>query len=490
MFYIAFMNRRDLLRNLTLATAGLTVLPSLAKSVLSYNVVDEPLRASDFGPNFLWGVATAAYQIEGAWNVDGKGPSIWDTFTHKKGKVKTGENGDVACDFYNRYKEDINIIKKLNMDVFRFSLSWSRIFPKGTGEVNKKGVEFYHNVIDYCLQKGVQPWITIYHWDLPQALQDKGGWPNRDTYNAFCAYADFVTKEYGSKVKNWMVLNEPLAFTALGYLIGMHAPGKKSVSKFLKAAHHTALSQAEGGRIIRKNVPGANVGTTFSCSDIDPLKEKKKHQKAAARVDALLNRFYIEPVLGMGYPIETLKGFKGIKKHFEPGDEEKLKFDFDFIGIQNYTREIVKYSIFPPIMWAWQIPANKRKVDNIEITDMNWEVYPRGIYNVLKKFAAYPGVKKIYVTENGAAFPDKVEGSEVHDPLRVKYYQDYLAEVLKAKNEGVNLGGYFCWSLMDNFEWAEGYKPRFGLVYTDFKTQERIIKDSGEFFRKFLRKEP
>lgn len=482
------MQRRDLLRTLALTTAGLTVLPAFAKQNFMRDIAGPGYTRGDFGDDFLWGVATAAYQIEGAWNVDGKGPSIWDTFSHTKGKIKTKETGDVACDFYHTYKSDIDLIKEMNMDVFRFSIAWSRVLPNGTGEVNKKGIEFYHNVIDYCLQVGVQPWITLYHWDLPQALQDKGGWPNRNTYTAFCEYANMVTKEYGSKVKNWMVLNEPLAYTALGHMIGMHAPGKKSVGKFLRAAHHTALSQAEGGRIIRANVPGANVGTTFSCSDIDPLKEKPKHQRAAARVDALLNRFFIEPVLGMGYPTDTLPGFKGIKKHFEPGDEEKLKFDFDFIGIQNYTRELVKASIFPPVMWAWQIPADKKPVENIEITDMNWEVYPEGIYNVLKKFAAYPGVKKILVTENGAAFTDTLVDGRVHDDKRTKFYQDYLAQVLRAKKDGVNVTGYYCWTLMDNFEWAEGTRPRFGLVYTDFTTQKRIIKDSGLWFKSFLQK--
>lgn len=484
------MNRRDLIKNIALTSAGLYALPSMAKNLIIPSFPAVPYTRADFGPNFLWGVATAAYQIEGAWNVDGKGPSIWDTFSHTKGKIKTKETGDIACDFYHNYKQDIDIIKSLNMDVFRFSLSWSRIFPQGTGQVNQKGVDFYHNVIDYCLEKGVQPWVTLYHWDLPQALEDKGGWPNRDTLNAFLAYTDFATKEYGDKVKNWMILNEPLAYTALGYLLGFHAPGKRNVNKFVHAAHHTALAQAEGGRIARANVKNGNIGTTFSCSDIDPLKEKPAHQHAAARVDALLNRFYIEPSLGMGYPLETLPGFKGIEKAFRAGDEERLKFDFDFIGIQNYTRELVKYSLFPPIMWAWQIPANKRKkyVKDIEITDMNWEVYPEGMYNVLKKFSAYKGINKIYVTENGTAFPDTVEGNSVHDAKRLKYYQDYIAQVLRAKNDGVNVQGYFCWTLMDNFEWAEGTRPRFGLVHTDFATQKRTIKDSGLWFQEFLRK--
>lgn len=477
------MNRRDLLRNTALAGAGLSLLPNQ----LWANANDIGFTKADFGNNFLWGVATAAYQIEGAWNVDGKGVSIWDTFSHTKGKIKTGENGDMACDFYNRYKEDLDILKSLNMDVFRFSIAWTRIFPQGEGAVNQKGVDFYHKVIDYCIEKGLQPWITVYHWDLPQTLQDKGGWASRSTLDAFKKFTDFVTKEYGSKVKNWMILNEPLAFSALGYILGMHAPGLRKIGDFIPAIHHIALAQAEGGRIARANVSGGNIGTTFSCSDTDPYRAKEKDVKAEARVDALLNRLYIEPSLGLGYPIDTLPVLKRIEKHMLPGDEELLKFNFDFIGVQNYTREMVKKSLIPGV-WATQVPANKRETTGMEITDMNWEVYPEGIYNVLKKFAAYKGVNRILVTENGAAFPDTVVGdNKVNDSKRLDYYQKYLAQVLRAKKDGVNVQGYFCWTLMDNFEWAEGFKPRFGLVYVDFKTQKRIIKDTGFWFQEFLK---
>ena len=477
------MNRRDLIKRIGITAGGISLAPCKG---LSQMIDSPPLTKQDFGKDFLWGVATAAYQIEGAWNQDGKGESIWDRFTHTKGKIKRGENGDVACDFYHTYETDLAILKSLNMNVFRFSTAWSRVLPQGIGTPNQKGLDFYHRVIDSCLEKGIQPWPTLYHWDLPQALQDKGGWMNRDVINWFSEYANLITKTYGDKVKNWMVLNEPMAYSGLGYLLGYHAPGIRGVKHFAAAVHHTAYCQAEGGRIIRNNVSNANIGTTFSCSHIAPWKSEERDHVAMTRWDTLLNTMYIEPLVGMGYPVKGLPMLKHVYDYVKDGDMEKLKFDFDFIGIQNYTREVAKYMWFIPYMRGLEIPPKRRKGVN-EITLMNWEVYPEGIYEVLKKFAAYPGIKKIIVTENGSSFEDFVLGDRVHDTARVNYYQRYLAQVLRAKKEGINVGGYFCWTLMDNFEWSEGFRPRFGLVYTDFETQRRIIKDSGLWFREFLK---
>lgn len=474
------MDRRELLKLLGSTAAGVALLPHLKS--MGYFAPSE-LTKTAFGDDFLWGVATAAYQIEGAWNVDGKGPSVWDTFSHKKKNIKTGENGDVACDFYNNYASDIDLIRQMNMQVFRFSTAWSRVLPQGTGQVNQKGLDFYHRVIDTCLEKGIQPWITTYHWDLPQALEDKGGWMNRDVIGWFSEYVDLISRTFGDKVKNWMVLNEPLAFTALGYLLGIHAPGKKGLKNFVPAAHHTVLCQAEGGRIIRRNVNNANVGSTFSCSSIEPIKDKRIHAVAAARADALINRLYIEPVVGLGYPWQTLPAIHRVEKYMKPGDEENMKFDFDFIGVQNYSREIIRGNFIIPYVKGLNVPAKRR---NVETTEMGWEVYPEGIYKVLKKFASYPNVKKIYVTENGCAFPDNLDNGRVHDPKRVQFFKDYLAQVLRAQKEGAPIKGYFVWSLLDNFEWAEGYRTRFGLVYTDFKTQQRYMKDSALWFKEFL----
>lgn len=440
-----------------------------------------------FGPDFLWGTATASYQIEGAVAKDGRMPSIWDTFSNTPKKIKTGENGDVSCDFYHRYPEDLRLLREMNFSVFRFSLSWSRILPQGTGRVNEQGLAFYDRVIDTCLRLGITPYITLYHWDLPQALEDQGGWTNRKILDWFAQYADVCTRAFGDKVKHWMVLNEPVVFTSLGHFLGTHAPGRKGLKHFLPAVHHAALCQAEGGRIIRRNVPDAVIGSTFSCSQVVPESSNPGDLRAAARFDALLNRLFIEPALGMGYPEDAFPIFRKLEKEYaQPGDMEKLAFDFDFIGLQNYFRVVAKHAVFPPIIWGKEIPPHKRGVEEEQITDMGWEVYPEGIYEALKQFGRYPGIRRIIVTENGAAFPDEKMEGKVRDEKRIAFFKGYLEQVLRAKNEGVPVDGYMVWTLMDNFEWAEGYRPRFGLIHVDFDTQERTVKDSGLWFREFL----
>ncbi|GIW38512.1 MAG: beta-glucosidase [Meiothermus sp.] len=438
----------------------------------------------DFGSGFRWGVATAAYQIEGAVNEDGRSPSIWDTFSHTPGKIKTGENGDVACDFYHRYREDIAFIREMNMQVNRFSLAWPRILPEGIGPVNPKGLDYYHRVIDRTLELGLEPWVTLYHWDLPQVLEDKGGWTNRDILGWFAEYVEVCSKAFGDKVKHWMVLNEPTVFTVLGYMQGTHAPGRKGFGNFLPAIHHAAIAQAEGGRILRAHVPGAQIGTTFSASYVQPAGPTWLSRIAAANYDVIANRLFIEPALGLGYPWKTMPFLRLLQRHIRPGDMEKLAFDFDFIGLQTYFRQLVRFDLFTPGTFGQEIPHAER--GSSELTEMGWEVWPENIYLLLKQFSAYKGVKRIIITENGAAFPDTPEGEGVHDLKRIKYIQDHLAQVLRARREGVPVEGYFYWSLMDNFEWAEGYKPRFGLVYVDYPTQKRILKDSGRWFKEFL----
>jgi len=444
---------------------------------------DTDLSKKLFGDNFKWGVSVAALQIEGACDVDGKGESIWDVFSSKKGRILNGDHPRQTCNFYNEYKQDIDIIAELNIPCFRFSISWTRILPNGTGDINQAGIDFYNRVIDYCISKGVEPWLTVYHWDLPQALEDKGGWTNRDIIGWFTNFATICAENFGDRVKHWMVMNEPGVFTGAGYFLGIHAPGRTGLRNFLPAIHHAVLCMAEGGRLLRKLLPDAEIGTTFSCSYIEPHTDKPKDIAAAKRVDALLNRLFIEPVIGLGYPTEV-KAIGGINKYYQPGDEEAMKFDFDFIGVQNYTREIVKSSFFTPYIGASLVKAEKR---NVQLTDMKWEVYPPSIYHMLKQFSSYPQVKKIYLTENGAAFPDMVTDGNVDDPKRIAYLKHYLQQVLKAKNEGVNVQGYFIWTLTDNFEWAEGYHPRFGLIYIDFETQQRIVKSSGRWYGSFLK---
>lgn len=437
----------------------------------------------DFGEDFKWGVSTSAYQTEGCYNVDGKGLSIWDVFSGTKGKIYQGQTGNEACNFYHRFDEDLALMKNLNIPNFRFSFSWPRLIPSGSGAANTKGIDFYNRLIDQCLALGIEPWATLYHWDLPQELERQGGWTNRDIIHWFGDYAALCAKQFGDRVSHWMVFNEPMVFTGAGYFLGVHAPGRTGMKNFLPAMHHAAICQAEGARTLKNICPHAEVGTTFSCSHIEPYRPIERDRLAALRVDALLNRLFIEPALGLGYPVKDLKFLDGVEKHYVPGDDNLLKFDFDFIGLQNYTREIVKHSYFIPLLHADIVRAEKRKVP---ITLMKWEVYPNAIYQMLKKFNAYSGIRKIYVTENGAAFQDTLENGQVNDVQRVHYLKEHVRAVLKAKNEGVNVEGYFVWTFTDNFEWAEGFYPRFGLVYVDFKTQQRTVKSSGIWYREFL----
>lgn len=439
---------------------------------------------ADFGSDFQWGVSSAAFQTEGAWDVHDKGPSIWDTFTRLKGKIKNGHRADIASDFYHRYREDVTFVKEMNIPNFRFSISWPRILPNGTGSPNIEGLDFYDRLVDHCLQQGVNPWVTLYHWDLPQRLQDKGGWTNRDVLSWLEEFAAHVAGRIGDRVKRWMVLNEPTVFTGAGYFFGVHAPGLTGLRNFFPAAHHAALAMGRVGRLLHSIVPAAVVGSTFSCSSIHPATNSRRDREAAKRADALINRLFIEPVLGLGYPVADLKALKGIEKYMQAGDDALLPFDFDFIGIQNYTREVVGHSYFVPYLKARILPAKSRRVQ--PVTNMGWEVYPESIYEMIKKFGAYQNVPKLYITENGSAFTDTVANSEVADPQRLQYLQSHLAQVLRAKREGLNVHGYFVWTLTDNFEWAEGYGPRFGLVHVDFETQQRILKESGKWYGRFL----
>jgi len=442
------------------------------------------IKSTDFGDDFLWGIATAAAQIEGAANSNGKGLSIWDTFAKRNGKVKKGHHPAIACNFYHQYKADIALIKQLGFKVFRFSIAWSRILPLGKGLVNQEGIKFYHDVIDECLQNNIVPYVTLYHWDLPEELSKKGGWTAYEINADFNEFVMLCAKTYGNKVKNWIIINEPFGFTSLGYMLGVHAPGETGLTNFFAAVKHTAIAQADGGRILRAEVANANIGTTFSCSEIIPYTQSDADLIAVKRVDCLMNRLFIEPTLGMGFPTadwEVLEKFS--VGHSAWRYKERMKFDFDFIGLQNYFPLVIKYNAFVPVIQAWEVKAKSRRKAH---TAMGWEINADSFYNIIKQFAAYPNVKNIMITENGAAFHDKITDGIVDDQERIAYFKLYLEAMLKAKNEGVNIIGYMAWTLMDNFEWAEGYLARFGLVYNDFKTQERTIKNSGYWWKEFL----
>lgn len=440
-------------------------------------------KKSDFGEDFIWGVSTSALQTEGAHDHNGKGPSIWDVFVTKKNKILNNDTHFNSSKFYFNYKEDIALMKKMGIPYFRFSLSWPRIIPDGIGEINQDGIDFYNKVISCCIENGIEPIITLYHWDLPNALELEGGWTNRDILEWFEVYVSICVDAFKHKVSHWIVLNEPMVFTGAGYFLGVHAPGKKGFKNFIPAMHHAVLCQAIGYKTIKSIDSKAQVGTTFSCSYITPHSNSNKNIKAAKRTDALLNKLFIEPSLGFGYPIETLPFLKKVKKYILEGDEELMKVSFDFIGLQNYTREVVSHSLFTPYIKAKIITANKRRVF---YTSMNWEVYPEAIYQMILKYQKYDGVKKIIITENGASFPDEIINGEISDNNRTSFIASYLEQVLRAKECCPKLKGYFIWSLTDNFEWSEGFKQRFGLIHVDYETQKRTIKNSGKWFSSFL----
>lgn len=449
------------------------------------------MEPTDFGDEFTWGVAHASYQVEGAWDADGKGPSIWDDFCHRRGllpRIRGGATGDVACDFYHRYREDTALVAALGFDAQRFSVSWPRVLPEGTGRVNPAGLDFYSRLVDACLEHGVEPWPTLYHWDLPQALQARGGWAHRDVLGWFGEYVETVGRALGDRVRNWMVFNEPLSFTAIGYLLGAHAPGVRSPRAFLRAVHHVNLCQAVGAQALRATAREPRVGTTQYFAPILPMGPRALAEPARRAADALVNRLYVEPNLGLGYPTDALPLARWIERRIaQPGDEERIRVDWDFLGAQYYTR---LHALPLPIPYLRAAPIFGRDFRSHDISSIGWEIRPDGLYDVLARLHGYGRFDRIVVTENGASFADRLEGDRVRDPRRIAFYEDHLAQVLRAKRDGVPVDGYFCWSLTDNFEWAEGYVPRFGIVYVDYPTQRRVVKDSGRWFQERLRGRP
>lgn len=476
------MRRRTWIKNNMIGMGGLFLPGNLAHLFSSPQSL---IGKNDFGENFKWGCATSAYQIEGATNIDGRQPSIWDIFVSEKRNIKNKHTAQKATDFYHRYREDLLSLKALNFDNFRFSISWSRILSEKNKKINSKGIDFYNRLIDFCLENNITPWLNLYHWDLPYEFEETGGWTNRDIVSYFAEYTQICCKYFGDRIKNWLILNEPTAFTAFGYLWGNHAPGRKGLDNFLPAVHHATLCQAEGGRIIRNNFSYANIGTTFACSYVSPYRETEKDKIATEKIDALLNRLFIEPTLGMGYPVKTVPVLNRLDEYMLDGDDAKMKFDFDFIGLQYYFRVVARHNALIPSVSAQEVKALKR---DVKTNSMGLEIYPEGLYHVLKKMAKYEQVKEILITENGVCFDDKLEKDKINDQNRIDFFKSHLENALKAKNEGVNLKGYFVWSLTDNFEWSEGYEPRFGLIYIDYQTLNRYLKNSAYWFKDFLAK--
>lgn len=440
-----------------------------------------PASAPQFPQGFLWGTATASYQVEGAWNEDGKGESIWDRFAHTPGLVKNGDTGDVACDQYHRFGEDIALMRKLHLKSYRFSLSWPRIQPSGTGAPNREGLDHYSRLVDALLAAGIRPSCTLYHWDLPQALEDKGGWPNRDLAHYFADYAAIVAKALGDRITTFALFNEPYVFTRLGYGTGIHAPGRKEgAAGFLRAAHTANLAQGDGFRAMKAVAPGLEIGGAYSMSPATPATRSAADRAAAERFHALDNAFFIEPALFGKYPGAFMDEDEALTlMGFEPGDGERMRAALDWIGINYYVRMAV--SDAPASADPWRCKAVMPKVG--PITHMDWEVWPQGLYDIAMRIGR-DYKRPIEITENGCSYPDGPGADgRVADARRTVYLRSHLAELARAIADGAPVRGYHAWSLLDNFEWAQGYSERFGLVYVDFADRRRrTVKDSGAWY--------
>ncbi len=417
-----------------------------------------------FPENFHWGVATSAYQIEGAWNEDGKGESIWDRFCHTSGHILGGDTGDVACDHYHRWAEDIGLMKTFGIKAYRFSVSWPRILPKGRGQVNQKGLDFYSRLVDGLLEAGIEPFLTLYHWDLPQALQDEGGWPNRKIIAAFAEYTEIVAKTLGDRVCYWLTLNEPYVPAFLGYFEGLHAPGHRDSKKPSRAAHHQLLAHAEAVAIIRELVPKAKVGIVLNLSPVHPASQDLADRRLAWFIDTHLNRWFLDPLSGRGYPFEIFRALSQWKEvlpeihqrltkivrldFVQDQDLDKIAVPLDFLGVNYYTRALARSpkASVPPA-----------KTPNPEMTEMGWEVYPPGIFEILARLHFDYRFPAYFITENGAAYPDRIASDgKVHDEARIRYLREHLRELHRAISVGIPVLGYFVWSLLDNFRWAYG----------------------------------
>jgi beta-glucosidase len=429
-----------------------------------------------FPKGFLWGAATAAYQIEGAWDEDGRGESIWDHFSHTPGKVQDNDNGNVACDHYHRWRDDIALMRELGLQAYRFSIAWPRILPEGTGVVNQAGLDFYDRLVDGLLEAGITPFATLYHWDLPQALQDENGWANRAVVGAFANYADIVSRRLGDRVKHWITHNEPWCTSFLGNYMGVHAPGLQH-GPTLAVAHHVLLSHGMAVPALRANSSGADVGITLNFSPAYPASDSAEDQAAAQRYDGFFNRWFLDPLYGRGYPEDMLALYGSMMPQVPADDLAKIAAPTDFLGVNYYNRSVISDDpSAPPLRIGQEHPEG-------EYTAMDWEVYPEALRALLVRLTRDYGPAKLYITENGSAYDDTIApDGTIHDEARTRYLTSHLAAAHAAIGEGAPLAGYFAWSLMDNFEWAYGYSKRFGIVYVDYATQQRTPKDSARFY--------
>jgi beta-glucosidase len=434
-----------------------------------------------FPANFFWGTATASFQIEGATHEDGRGESIWDRFASVPNNILTGETGDPACDSYHRYADDIATMRELGVNAYRFSVAWPRIIPDGAGAVNAAGLAYYDRLVDALLAAGITPFITLYHWDLPQALQDRGGWANRATIAAFVRYAETVVARLGDRVTRWITHNEPWCISILSHELGIHAPGLRDRKLALQVAHNVLVSHGEAVPAIRARSPGAEVGIVLNFEPGYPATGSPADVRAAALHDATFNRWFLDPVAGRGYPEIGWEAYGTDVPEILPGDMEKIAVPLDFLGVNYYTRKICHD---PAGSQGYPVVDRRNPVNMMA---RGWEVAPHALRALLAWIHADYGFPQLYVTENGATYDDVVWEGQVHDLTRLDYIKQHVGVLPGLIAEGVPVGGYFCWSLLDNFEWAAGTRDRFGLAYTDFATQQRILKDSGRWFGRLTR---
>src|SRR5215207_2236266 len=436
------------------------------------------MNGRHFPADFLWGAATSAYQVEGATEADGRGASIWDTFCATPGKVRNGESGAIACDSYHRYRLDIDRMQELDLDAYRFSIAWPRVLPEGRGRVNEAGLDFYDRLVDDLLAAGIRPFVSLYHWDLPQALENAGGWPSRATAEAFGEYVEIVARRLGHRVRDWLTQNEPYCVSWLGSALGLHAPGRTELPAAVAAAHHVLLSHGLAVEALRRESPGSEVGIVLDSWPVYPASDDPRDAEAAREADGFRNRLFFDPVLRGTYPEDVLEKLGDSPLPIRDGDLAAISAPIDFVGLNNYSRTIVE---------ADSEGRPQNVTNGGPTTEMGWEIYPNGIFDVLSRLHREYGVQKLYVTENGGAFPDVLlHDGRVEDRDPIDYLHKYLGAVGRAVADGIPVRGYFVWSLLDNFEWAYGYSRRFGLLYVDYSTLERVPKSSFYWYRDLI----
>ena len=492
------MDRRSFVRKSLTAAGSLAIPPQIVTGLTPPASVDTPFPA-----DFLWGTATAAFQVEGAWNEDGKGESIWDRFSHTQGKIRGGATADVACDSYHRYREDIALVKQLNLKSYRFSISWPRIQPSGRGSPNAKGLDHYSRLVDALLEAKIRPFCTMYHWDLPQALEDLGGWPNRDLAGYYADYAGILGKHLGDRITVWAPFNMPWTFAYLGYGAGTFPPGKADPKLFLRAAHTLALAQSQAQRALKAASPKAMVGSAYGMAPAYPKTDSEADRAATARYHAMNNVFFLHAATHGTYP----KAFVGETPletmGFQAGDEKILKAPLDWVGFHYYTRRVVSavkgsaaaggahFGTETELDGSGEGSRDDYTQFHAEmptegpLTDAGLEVFPRGIYDLVMQISREYGFPPIEITESGCSYldaPSSGAGGHVPDTRRIAFFRSYLTELRRAIADGAKVRSYHAWTLLDNFEWADGYSQRYGLTYVDFRDGHRTLKDSGLWY--------